>query len=103
MSFHTPRIDDVEGQSDALGLRSMGISHASIACMRVTLKKPRLTAEMPALVTYRINRFSLPFPIMLASGYLPYLWRSIFRSRALWRGQQEHRCAGPCAERGTKP
>src|SRR5437667_5505683 len=62
MSFHTPRIDDVEGQSDALGLRSMGISHTSIACMRVTLKKPRLTAEMPALVTYPINRFSLPFP-----------------------------------------
>src|SRR5438067_33294 len=49
---------------DALGLRSMGISHASIACMRVTLKKPRLTAEMPAFVTYRINRFSLPFPKM---------------------------------------
>src|SRR5947208_1025436 len=32
--------------------------------MRVTLKKPRLTAEMRALVTYRINRFSLPFPKM---------------------------------------
>jgi hypothetical protein len=62
MSFHTPRTDDVEGQSDAPGLRSMGISHASIACMRITLKKPRLTAEMPAFVTYRINRFSLPFP-----------------------------------------
>src|SRR5438552_11204761 len=64
MSFHTPRIDDVEGQSDALGLRSMVISHTSIACMRVTLKKPRLTAEMPALMTYPINRFSLPFPKM---------------------------------------
>jgi hypothetical protein len=62
MSFHTPRTDDVEGQSDALGLRSMGISHALIACMRITLKKPRFTAEMPAFVTYRINRFSLSFP-----------------------------------------
>jgi hypothetical protein len=30
--------------------------------MRITLKKPRLTAEMPAFVTYRINRFSLSFP-----------------------------------------
>jgi hypothetical protein len=37
-SFHTPRTVDVVAQSDALGPRNKGISHASIACMRVILK-----------------------------------------------------------------
>jgi hypothetical protein len=30
--------------------------------MRVTLKRLRIAAEMPFFATYRINRFSLPFP-----------------------------------------
>lgn len=62
MCVHTARTVDAVDQSAELGPYNTGISHASIACMRVTPNPAHPAAENKVFEGWAINRISLPIP-----------------------------------------